>query len=70
MTGDHFVLLRQDRLWRWELWGSHHPTGPIAQGGRGYKTEKSARYSMQSAYTAMSGARGKDGELRIDRRMR
>ena len=67
MKVDHFVLQRQKRLWHWELWGSHHPR-PIAQCGRGYKTEKSARNSMQSAYNAMVGARGEDGQLRIDRR--
>ncbi len=67
MSGDRFVLSEEDGRWFWELWGEHHPTGPIARCRQlGYKTEKGARDSMQSAYTSMKDAI-EDGHLRIDR---
>lgn len=67
MTGDHFVLSRSDDgKYFWELWGSHHPTGPIAKSGRGYQSRVSAKRAMKSAYDAMTGAVMNGGELRID----
>lgn len=67
MTGDHFVLSRsEDGKFYWELWGSHHPRGPIAKGSRSYQSRTSAEKAMKSAHSAMVSALDADGELRID----
>lgn len=71
MKGDHFVLIRTDEgRYRWELWGRHHPTGPIAQGGRDYSSPTTAKSAMGSARTAMLAAVDESGDLRIARRDR
>jgi uncharacterized protein YegP (UPF0339 family) len=69
MTGDHFVLLKdKNGEFRWELWGGHHPVGPIARSGRDYPSAASAKRAMQSAYTAMAGVADENGALRIEDR--
>jgi uncharacterized protein YegP (UPF0339 family) len=71
VTGDHFVLARgENGRFVWELWGSNHPTGPIARSGRDYASAAAAKKSMKSARLAMVGAVEVTGDLRIDDRSR
>jgi uncharacterized protein YegP (UPF0339 family) len=69
MQGDYFDLIKTGNgKYRWELWGSHHPTGPIARSGRDYTSVQNARNSMKSARNAMMGAVDDKGEVRVNLR--
>jgi hypothetical protein len=69
VTGDHFLVYqKEDGLFYWELWGSHHPRGPIARCGHGYSSRQTLKKAFGSAATAMAGAMPTGGEPRIQLR--